>query len=93
LAPHHERLTLYTITMIARWFSPSYHPVHLCLTWLTFCIIASFFHSRSNGMATDIGSLTQGLGGHVLRLGIRTKWLRKTWGNSCNFFLGAFTFL
>jgi hypothetical protein len=49
------------------------------LPWLTVasCIIALFFLSRSNGMATDIGSLALGLDEHVVRLGIERKVLRK----------------
>ncbi|SAM05185.1 hypothetical protein [Absidia glauca] len=45
------------------------------LLWLTFafCINAPFLPSRSNGMATDIGSLAPGLDGLVLRLGIGLK--------------------
>jgi hypothetical protein len=51
----------------------------LALPRLTFAvfIIAAFFPSGSNGIATDIGSLAPGLEGHVLRLGIGFKGLQK----------------
>jgi hypothetical protein len=54
--------------------------------WLTFTFLlhCSFFVSKLNGMATEIGSLVAGLDGHGLRLGIGRKGLRKTWGNPRN---------
>jgi hypothetical protein len=57
--------------------SPCRHPVHFSLTLqtLTSFIITLLFLSRSNEMATDIGSLAPGLDGHV-----------RTWGNPHNFF-------
>jgi hypothetical protein len=53
------------------------------LPWLTFtfCTIVAFFLKRSNGMAMDIGSLALGHNGHLIRLGIGLKGLRKTRGN------------
>jgi hypothetical protein len=58
------------------------------LSWLTlaFCITASFFLSRSNGMATDIGSLAPGMDGHAVRLGIGCKGIRKTAGTLLFFY-------
>jgi hypothetical protein len=55
------------------------------LPWLTFtfCIIAPSFLSRSNGLATDIGSLEPGLDAHVPRLGIGTDFLDTTSDTFC----------
>jgi hypothetical protein len=57
--------------------------VHLCLTMTNnwpFASIAPFFFilGRSNRMTTDIGSLTPGLNGSGLGLGLKE--LGKTWG-------------
>jgi hypothetical protein len=62
--------------------------------WITlaFCILAPFFHSISNGMVADIGSLTSWLDGHVIRFGIGHKGLRKTWGSPHHKKLRALTF-
>jgi hypothetical protein len=46
----------------------------------TFCIMAPFFLSELNGMATDINSMTPRGIGHELRIAIWDKRLRKTWG-------------
>jgi hypothetical protein len=64
--------------------SPFQQPAHLSLTLLalTSSIIALLF----NRMAADIGSLTPELDGHVVRLGIGRKGLRKTWDNPSNSF-------
>jgi hypothetical protein len=51
----------------------------------------SFFLGESVGMATDIGSLAPGMGGHVFRLGIGRKGLRRT-KEVLSFFLGTLTF-
>jgi hypothetical protein len=49
------------------------------LPWLTFafCFIEPFFLKSSNEMAMDIGSLAPVLDEHELRLGVKTKRLRK----------------
>jgi hypothetical protein len=43
-------------------------------------------------MTSDIGSLTAGLSGHGVRLGIEREGLREAWGNPPNCFLGALPF-
>jgi hypothetical protein len=93
LTPHHKRLILYTTTLdneckVTLFLSIFVSPR---LTF-AFCIIAPFFHMRSNGMATDIASLTPGLDAHGLRSGIGRKGLRKTWGTPRNVFVGALAF-
>jgi hypothetical protein len=64
------------------------------LPWPTFafCIIAPLFFSRSIGVATDVGSLTAGLDGHVVRLWIGRKGLQKNMGKSSQSFQGTLTF-
>jgi hypothetical protein len=54
---------------------PSRHLIHLCLPFLIFAfgIIAPYFHSWSNGLATNISSLASGPDGHLVRLGIEYK--------------------
>jgi hypothetical protein len=71
--------------------SPFQPPVHLSITLqtLTSSSITLLFLSRSSKMATDIRSLAPGLDGHVVRLVIGRKGLRKTWSK---FFLGPLTF-
>jgi hypothetical protein len=51
----------------------------------TFCISVPFFLGESNGMTT--GSLAVGLDGHVVRLRIGRKRLRKTWGKLHDIFV------
>jgi hypothetical protein len=80
---YHERRVILS-------FSPSCPS--FVLPWLTFCIIASCFHSRSNGMATDIGFMAPRGIWHILRLAIWSKELRKTWGNPWIFFSETLTF-
>jgi hypothetical protein len=67
-AAHCERLALYTTTLNndSSGNSPFQHLVHLCLAVTKIYLLhhCTFFPSRSNGMATDVGSST------------RTKW---TW--------------
>jgi hypothetical protein len=65
------------------------------LPWLTitFCINALFFHSRSNGLATDIVPMAPGHGWHGLELRFGTKELRKNgktlfWGVHSLFLCG-----
>jgi hypothetical protein len=76
-----RRLALYTkiLNDECRELSSSQRLVHLCLTTTNIClyIIAPFSLGRSNGMATDIGSLTAGLDGHVIRLVIGRNGLQK----------------
>jgi hypothetical protein len=58
--------------------SPFQHPVHPYPTKLSLTFIITLpFLSRSNEMATDIGSLAPGMDGHAVRLGI-TKNLEKS---------------
>jgi hypothetical protein len=49
--------------------------------------LSLFFHSRSSGIATGIGSLAPGLDGHELGLGRGTEGLPKTWGSGAPTFL------
>jgi hypothetical protein len=51
----------------------AYHDKHLLFASMPFF----FFTSRSNGMATVIGSLAAGMDEHVIRLGIGRMVLRK----------------
>jgi hypothetical protein len=51
-----------------------------CYVTPTSSIITLLFLSRLNKMATDIGSLAAGLDGHMVRLGIGRKGLRRQGG-------------
>jgi hypothetical protein len=65
-----------------------FSPHHLSLTLLTLTpsVITLLFLNRFNRMATDMDSLAAELDGHVVRLGIGCKGLRKTRGNPLYFF-------
>jgi hypothetical protein len=91
LPPHNERLDISTATLNdeRRQLSPSHQLVNLLLTMANICLLhhCSFFFRGSNGVTTGIGSLAAGMVGHVVKLGIGQKGLRKN-----KYSLGALTF-